>query len=419
MESEYFVQTPNQKKPLGSQFRCLFAAVSMTSMGDGLTSNALPWLATTLTGNVLLVSLLSFSTRLPWLLFSLPFGVLIDRIPRHQLMAVGSLLRAAMITILTVAVFGGWATLPLLIIVTFVFGTAKVMFDSTTQTMVPMVVEKDQLERANGLFSSATIITSDILGGALSGMLLMVGLPLPFMIDAVTSTLAIPLLAGMKGSYRATEKRKHLSFRGDMMEGLKFVWNEPLLRPLALFSIGMTGAFSTITAVQVFFMKEILKLNSFGFGVLISIATVGSIIGGQVVAKVRGKLGARKSILLSIGVMTLCYGLCGLSSHWAVVGTLYTIASFFVVVYSVMNVSFRQRIVPDELLGRVNGVFRFLSWGVSSLGALFGGLLISTGELLVGREWALRLPYLFLFTVYAVLFPIAIRIFNEERLKKA
>lgn len=84
-----------------------------------------------------------------------------------------------------------------------------------------------------------------------------------------------------------------------------------------------------------------------------------------------------------------------------------------------MNVSFRQRLVPDELLGRVNGVFRFLSWGVSSLGALLGGVLITSGELLIGREWALRLPYLFLFAVYAVLFLIAIRLFNEERLKKA
>ncbi|MEJ8545581.1 MFS transporter [Brevibacillus borstelensis] len=417
MQSLQKVEKQKKKQTLGASFRRLFAVISMTSLGDGLTFNALPWLAATITSNAMFISLVSVCFRLPWLLLSLPFGVIIDRFPRNVLMIISSTIRAITISILAFATIGGWVSLPLLIIVTFLFGAAKVMFDSTIQTVVPIIVEKQQLERANGLFSTAQLITSDILGGALAGMLIMIGLPLPFVIDAVTSTCSIPLLKALRGSDQIVEKRKHLSFRSDIMEGIRLVKNSSLLRALAIFSIGMTGPFSSITAVQIFFMKEVLNLNALGFGVLISVATIGSILGGQFVSKIKNKIGTRNSILLAIAVMGLGYGCTGLSSHWAIVGVLYTISAFFVVVWNIISVSIRQRLVPNELLGRVNGVFRFLSLGISSIGAFLGGALVSGGELLVGREWSVRLPYFFLFFVYTLLFLIAFRFFNVERLK--
>ncbi|TJY41815.1 MFS transporter [Cohnella pontilimi] len=410
---------PQKRTSLGASFRRFYTAVALTGAGDGMTTAALPWLAAALSGNALLVSMVSAASRLPWLLFSLPFGVMIDRFPRHVLMAVSSFVRAVMMGLITLSVYFGFANLPLLIVLTFLFGTAKVMYDSTAQTMVPMLVEQKELERANGLVSSVQLVTSDILGGALAGLLLTVGMPYPFLIDTLTSAASIPMLAGLKREETAVVRAHRLSFRHDLMQGVRFVWHDPLLRPLALFQIGMTGAFSVITAMQVFFIKEILHLNSFGFGVLISVATLGSIAGGQFVSRVKEKLGTRKSILLAIGVMAVGYGLCGVSSHWAVVGALYTIGAFFIVVWNVINVSFRQRIVPEELLGRVNGVFRFLSWGVASIGAVLGGVLITGGEPLIGREWALRSPYLLLFVVYAILWLIAVRLFDEDKLKRA
>jgi MFS family permease len=411
-------ELPQKSASLGVPFRRLFAAVAMTGTGDGLTTTALPWLAATLSGNALLVSLVSAASRLPWLLFSLPFGVVIDRFPRHMLMAASSLVRAVMIGMITLSIFFGFANLPLLIALTFLFGTAKVMYDSTAQTIVPTVVEDRFLERANGLVSTVQLVSSDILGGALAGLLMTVGMPYPFLIDALTSSVSIPLLAGnIRKEITVGGQPNRPSFHYDLMKGVRFVWHDPLLRPLALFQIGMTGAFSIITAMQVFFMKEILHLSSLGFGVLISVATLGSILGGQLAAKVKDKLGTRKSILLAIGVMDVGYGLSGVSSHWAVVGPLYTICAFFIVVWNVLNLSFRQRLVPEGLLGRVNGVFRFMSWGIGSVGAILGGVLITCGERVVGREWALRLPYLLLFVVYGVLWLIAVRLFDERKLK--
>lgn len=407
------------KKPLGSRFHRLFAVVTLTGVGDGLTFTALPWLATMLTSSAFLISLVTAANRLPWLLFSLPFGALVDRYPRHLLMAGASIVRAVMIAVLTLAVLGDWISIPLLVVLIFFFGTAKVMYDSTAQTIVPMIVPKSQLERANGLFSSAQLITSDILGGAVCGFLIMLGLPLPFLIDTITSTLSFPLLLGLKTAKPAGETRPQRHLGAETMEGLRFVGGHPLLRSLALFSIGITGTFSALVATQVLYMQEILGFDSFEFGLLISFATVGSILGGQCVTLLKKRFGARGSLLLSLLVMAIGYGLVGLNSQWAVVGGLYFICSFFVVVWSVLNLTFRQRLVPNELLGRVNGVFRFLSWGISSLGALFGGGLITIGAMFYDREWAIRSPYLVLCAVYLVLFFVARRIFRAELLQEA
>ncbi|CAM3845100.1 hypothetical protein BS11774_19800 [Bacillus subtilis] len=417
MKIELNIKRKPKTSAFDPSFRRLFTAVTLTSIGDGLTFNALPWVAASLTSNTILASFVSSAIFLPWLLFSLPFGILIDRYPRNLLMAVSGTVRAVMILLLTVLIILGWATVPLLIILTFLFGTAKVMFDCTAQTIVPMVVKSKQLEKANGLFASVQLIASDLLGGALAGILILIGLPAPFVIDVITSVTSIPLLMRMKGNFQAREERKKVTFKADLKEGLLFVWNDPLLRPLALFGSGVTMVFSMITAMQVFFMKEILHLSSFEFGLLISFATVGSVIGGRAVSNLKIKLGARKSLLISILTMGICYGIAGLSSNWYIVGLFYFIASFFIVVWGVLNVTYRQRIVPQELLGRVNTVFRFLSWGVSSIGTIIGGILVSVGEVAFNREWALRLPYLVLLCVYIIFFFIAIRLFSKERLE--
>jgi|GEM_PF-1785656 MFS family permease len=406
----------------------LFGAFSLTFLGDGLTLAAVPWLVSTLTTDTLYASITMTALRLPWLIFSLPVGVLIDRYSRKHMLVGASFTRMIFLLFLTVCIWGGWISIPLLALFMFGIGLSRVVFDSTVQTIIPQIVEEKKLEKANGQFTAGQLITSDILGVALGGFIITMHIVYPFAIDTVTALISLLLIMGLRGSFKpATESKESQApdasagaakqttqeeseqntrpmknWKREMWSGIQYVFQDRFLRGLAILSVTITLMFSMILVTQIFFVREVLQLEAYAFGILISIATVGSILGSQAVAYMRKRWSSKKLILLSILSMGLLYGGVGLTSNAYVVGGLYFCAAFFIVVYNVVRSSILQRSVPNELLGRVGSVFRFLSFGISAIGTLLGGLLVRVSETFFDRLFSLQLPYLLLSGVYIV-----------------
>jgi MFS family permease len=192
--------------------------------------------------------------------------------------------------------------------------------------------------------------------------------------------------------------------REELLEGVLWVWKHPFLRGLALLNIGLTTSFATIIAIQVLFIQENLGLGSAGFGMLMVIAAMGAIIGGQLAGYFKNKIGTKKGMLISVLITGLSLGLVGLMSNWVFVSILFVIGNFSVVIWNVFRLSLLQRIVPENLLGRVLSVFRFVSWGMSPIGMLIGGLIVTFGEVFLVREFALRLPYIVFMVVQILCF---------------
>lgn len=403
----------------------LFGAFSLTFLGDGLTLAAVPWLVSTLTADTLYASLTMTALRLPWLIFSLPVGVLIDRYSRKHMLVGASFTRMMFLLMLTICIWGGWVSIPLLALFMFGIGLSRVVFDSTVQTIIPQMVEEKKLEKANGQFTAGQLITSDILGVALGGFIITMHIVYPFAIDTVTAVISLLLLMGIRGSFRPAnskasqvqekataaskqttedesehQARPMKNWRREMWSGIQYVFQDRFLRGLAILSVTITLMFSMILVTQIFFVREVLKLEAYAFGILISIATIGSILGSQAVAYMRKRWSSKQLILLSILSMGLMYGAVGLTSNAYIVGGLYFCAAFFIVVYNVTRSSILQRSVPNELLGRVGSVFRFLSFGISAIGTLLGGLLVRVSETFFDRLFSLQLPYLLLSAVY-------------------
>ncbi|MDO3408278.1 MFS transporter [Saccharibacillus sp. CPCC 101409] len=415
------------KEKLGANpnYKRLFAAVALTFLGDGLTLTAVPWLISGVTRDTFQASLVTTAMRLPWLLFSLPIGVLIDRHSRKQIAVLSSLLRAAALIALTACVALNAVSIPLLMVFTFLIGVSRVAFDSTVQTLIPRIVHKDRLEKANGQFTAGQLITSDILGASLGGLIVTIGLVIPFAIDSATALLSFLILLSLRGAFRPEPapdgpaqsdsaqgaagealpdasggstrpgKRERTGWLREMSLGIRYIGGDPFLRLLAVMSVLVTLTFSGMVATQVFFVQDVLGLDSLGFGVLLAIATVGSVIGGQAVARWRKRAEANTVMLLSLLALGVCYGIVGLTRSPYVVGAFYFLAAFFIVTYNVVRSSILQRSVPDHLLGRVGSVFRFLSLGMGAIGALLGGLVVSLGEesLGLGRTASLQIPY--------------------------
>lgn len=408
------------KKRLGKNFYKLLSGVSITMIGDGLTLIAIPWIATTLTDKSIFISMVSAAMVLPWLLFSLPVGVLIDRVSHRTLMVFTSFLRFMILSLLAIMVYFDWINIYWLIIFTFFIGVAKVIFDSTAQTTVSKVVEHNHLEKANGYMVTSITIMDDIVGKGIGGFLLSLGLFIPLLFDAMTSLITIPILLTIRGAYREenierSQLKQNNSFFEELKDGISWVWSSKFIRGLALLSIFVTTMFASLVSIQVLFIQEVLELDSSGYGMLMVIAAFGAIIGGQLSGKVKNVLGTNKGMLLSLIVMGISLGLVGTVSHWAIVAILYIIGNFSVVVWNVFRVSFLQRVVPKELIGRVLSIFRFVSWGMSPLGMLLGGIIVAVGEYFFTRDFSLRIPYIVFMIVYFFCFIYLIRLLKANK----
>jgi MFS family permease len=404
-------------KRLGRNFYHLLIAVSFSTFGDGLTLLAMPWLASTITSNTFSVSLVSASMTLPWLLFSLYIGALIDYYPKKKLMILAAIIRMIVLIVLNVSILFKIISIPLLIFAAFLIGITKVVFDSTAQTLVPSIVSKDILEKANGYIMTSRLTMSDVVGRSIGGILISFGIFIPFALDIISLLATIPFLFLLKTTASLKNHALNKKNKLDILEGVKFVWRNQLLLTLALMGIGITLMFTSTLAIQVFYVKEILKLDSSGFGLLIAVGTIGSIIGSQSISLLKNKFGFNATILTSLLMMGFTLGSVGLTSNPFIVGILYFIASFFIVTFNICNLSLRQRIIPDNKLGRVGGVFQLLSWGMSPLGMLLGGGIVNLAEKYVSRDIALRIPNISLGIVYSVLFVvlfIALKKFNKE-----
>ncbi|MEZ5279885.1 MAG: MFS transporter [Acidimicrobiales bacterium] len=409
----------------------LVAASTIPNLGDGVALIAYPWLASAITRNATLISLIAVAQRLPWLLFSLPAGVITDRVDRKRLMVVMDFTRG-MLT-LGVAAVVAWrsASLPgadelenivgtdvglylVLLVATVLFGFAEVLRDNAGQTFLPAIVAKDDLEKANGRLWSAEQVANSFAGPPLGSLLIGVAFAAPFFFDAATFAVAAALVASIPGQFHPKSTAERAPWRTELVEGVRWLWSHELLRPLAI-TLGVLNALGALPfAVLVLFGQEVLGTSATEFALLGTGGALGGVLGGfaaSAIAKRIGEGAALFLVLVGSGVISAAIGFAG---HWLVVWALFATSTVLAVVWNVITVSLRQSIIPDGLLGRVNSVYRFFAWGMMPIGAFAGGLLVALADGPFGRTTALRLPW-----VVSGVLHLALLVYAAPRLTSA
>ncbi|MCP3938481.1 MAG: MFS transporter [Actinomycetia bacterium] len=389
----------------------LVGASTISNLGDGIGIIAYPWLASGVTRNATLIALVAAAQRLPWLLFSLPAGVITDRVDRRRLMVSMDSVRAALT--LGVAAFVAWKSsgLPgpaelesvsgtnvsmyvVVLVATLLLGCAEVLRDNASQTFLPAVVDKDDLEKANGRLWSAELVANSFAGPPLGSLLIGVAFALPFFVDAATFAVAAGIVASIPGDFTPQTNDDRAPWRDELKEGLRWLWSHELLRPLAI-TLGVLNMLGMIPfATLVLFGQEVLDTSATEFALLGTGAAVGGVIGGFIASPVAKRVGEGPLLLVTLiggGAINI---VIGLQSNWMVVWFFFGLAVILGVVWNVITVSLRQTVIPDGLLGRVNSVYRFFGWGMMPLGSLLGGLVVAFGDGTTSRETALRLPWL-------------------------
>lgn len=404
-------------KPLGASYWKLWTATAISNLGDGVSMVAYPWLASAVTRSPILIAAAGFASRLPWLIFTLHAGVLTDRFDRRKLIVAMDFMRGLLTVFVGLVVFfnkdsfpaldelttitnleTNWPIYFTLLITAFLFGLAEVLRDNSAQTLMPSVVDKENLEKANGRMWSAESLTNSFIGPPLGSLLIGIAIFIPFFFDAVSFFFAVALIAALKGTFKpvADDKpREKINFKAEIKEGYVWLWAHPLLRPMAIILGTMNGLATMVGATYILFAQEVLQTSVFTFAVLGTAGAVGGTIGGLLAPKVSAKLGSGRSLAMTLAAAPIGSLIIALTTTWQVVWVVVVFETFFAVLWNTITVSLRQSIIPTHLLGRVNSVYRFFAWGSIPIGMFVGGGLVSALTLVLSRENALRAPYLF------------------------
>jgi MFS family permease len=398
---------------LGPEFRKLWTANAISNLGDGVTFVAGPLLAASLTRDPLLVAGLAFAQRLPWLLFSLVSGALVDRLDRRRLMATVDVARCLLLGLLGVAVLLDAATIPLLYAVFFAVGVAETLFDNASVSILPSVVARERLPKANGRLLGARVVAEDLAGPPLGGVLFAAAAAVPFLLDAGTFAAAAALVAAMRGRFRVErpEEAPPTTLRSEIAEGVRWLWRNRLLRILAL-AIGLMNVTLMATAsILVLYAKERLGLGPAGYGLLFSSMAVGGIAASLVVERIVGWLGPATTMRVGLLIEASTHLVLALARSPLVVGAILALFGFHAITWNVTSISLRQELVPERLLGRVNSAYAVFSSGGTALGAVVGGLL--------ARRFGLTAPFWCSFVAMTLLVLVAWRVLSGGTVRAA
>jgi MFS family permease len=354
----------------------LWGASAASNLADGLFFIALPLLAVRLTDSPILVAGLTLASRLPWLVFVLVAGALADRLDRRTTMRNVQLFRVAVVAFLMVLAVMGALSLPVLYVAAFVLGMGETLFDTAAQSIMPSVVGREQLATANGRLYAVELVMNQFVGPPLGGLLIGLSVPLVLASSIVGYLVAAVGLTLLVGSFRPQRTGPRARLTSDIAEGLRYLWRNRVLRTLAIM-VGVMNLASTASwAVLVLYAVSPgpMRLSEPAFGVLLTMFAVGSLAGSFLAAPLERRFGRVPLLFLSVLIIGVGIAVPAFTTSAVVIGAAFAVSGVFIVVWNVITVSLRQRIVADGLLGRVNAGYRLFAWGTQPIGALLGGV---------------------------------------------
>ena len=402
-------------KKLPNSYHKLFTASALSNLGNGVSAVAYPWIASSITRSPLLLSIIGLMASMPWLVFSLPAGVFIDRFPRRSVIVFTDVLRGLVTLVVALSIWGNESHIHivrsiaktslihthtglylLLLFATFLLGCGEVLGNGASQTFIPLIVETDQLETANGRMWTSESLMQNFMGPPLASVLLGLSVFAPLMFDGASFFASAGLIGLIASSMIKKQQISEVkpNFKAELKEGLSWLWHHPFLRPLAFILGSINGLNALGFSVFILFAQEDLHTSVFTFGLLSTGGAFGGAIGGIFAGRIIKRFG--RAFILKVVILGSPIFLVGMafSPVWELVWVIAAIEMFFAILWNVVTVSMRQEIIPDQILGRVNSVYRFFALGSQPIGAVIGGVLVTVSLHLLSRGFALRTPML-------------------------
>ena len=365
---------------LGSEYRKLLLAITSSNLGNGIVLAAFPLIAASITKNPLAISGIAAVAGLPWLFMGPIAGTLADRHNRRHLMIAVDLFRAVAMGVLAVYIgFGGTELLVLYAIVLLV-GFGEPVVDTSAQAMVPKTVTTANLDLANGRLLAAGTVAQRFAGPILGGVLFGISAWIPVASDATTFLLAALIIVRLPPTFgRVTRQASQTqSFFGETGSGLKWMWDEPTIRAFTIGGAILHFVRAAIDGILVLVAVERLDLGGMGFATLLAASGIGFVFGTQIAPKTMMFVPRWIVATASVVVTSLTFIIVGLTTNGVVAGIALLTVGIASGHWTVISLSYRLRVAPDRLLGRVLAGHLFVVHGAVPLGAIAGGIAANT-----------------------------------------
>ncbi|MBN9169672.1 MAG: MFS transporter [Microbacterium sp.] len=395
-------------KGLGRDFGKLWTAAAFSGLADGIGRTAVPLIATTLTRDPVLISLVGALAFLPWLIFGLPAGMIVDRFDRRMVMAVGNGLRCAVALALAVLTVTQTITVWWLLAGVLLFGIGETLFDNATNAALPGVVRRPQLDRANGRIQMAQVTIDNFVATPIGGILFALSLALPLWVGTIgyLVPIALALLLPLSAARPLQSPPDTIVAREPDIapagaeaeavpvaptasvsagEAVRYLWNHRYLRAMVLFTSVVGSALSFAQAASILFFLDAQHVPAAAIGFVTAGVGVGALLGSVIASGLVSRFG-RGPVMLGAN---LCGGLglalVGIAPNVVTAVLAYSFGAFAISIWNVPWGALRQQIVPPRLFGRVLGIIRMLTWGLFPIATVLGGWVART---------SLQLPFL-------------------------
>lgn len=378
---------------LGRDFGRLWTAAAFSNLADGLGRMAVPLIAITLTRDPLVISVIAALAFVPWLVFGLPAGMIVDRFDRRIVMAVANGIRGGVALWLSILTATGNISLWALFVGTLVFGLGETLFDNATNAVIPGVVTRRQLDRANGRIQAAQITVDNFVAMPIAGVLFAVALALPLWVGSagylvpIVLALMLPISAARPLARDRTGSRTTPAAppKVPAREAISYLCHEHYLRAMVIFTSVVGCALSFAQAAIILFFLDEMGVSPAAVGFVSAGIGAGALLGSLTAARLVDRFGRGPVMLAASAVSGLGLFLTGLAPEVFTAVAAYALSAFAVSVWNVPWGALRQQIVPPHLFGRVLGIIRMLTWGMFPVATLVGGWVARVD---------LRLPFL-------------------------
>ncbi|MCW2573161.1 MAG: major facilitator superfamily 1 [Frankiales bacterium] len=379
---------------LGTSFRWLLASSWLSNLGDGIALSAGPLLVASQTHDPVLVSLAPLLRSLPWLLLGLQAGALADRINRRVLVATVDLIRAGVLALLCTSIATHHVSVPVVLVVILLLATAEVFADSASQTLLPMLVDRDDLPVANARLQTGLITINQLAGPAIGAGLFAVGALWAFASQTVLVALGALLVLELALPTQVKTSGTRTRMRKDIAEGLSWVLHNAAMRTLVLTIFIFNITFGAAWSVLVLYARQRLHLGAVGFGLITTCSAVGGLVATAAYGWITRHVSLANLMRIGLIIETLTHLALAVTTNAVVALGIFTVFGAHAFVWMTTSTSVRQRAVPEELQGRVVGVEMVGVYSTIVVGSALGGV--------IAQRWGITAPFWFAFVGSAV-----------------
>jgi len=379
---------------LGTRFRWLLASSWISNLGDGIAIAAGPLLVASLTSDPFLVALAALLQWLPPLLFALYAGALADRLDRRLIVVTVDLMRGAILLVIATAILTDSVSIAIILVALFLLGTAEVFADSTSQTLLPMLVRRDDLAVGNSRLMTGFITVNQMAGPPLGAALFALGAASPFIAHAVLVTAGALLITriSLPKVPRETATERHVLH--DIAEGIRWTRHHPAVRTLVLTIFIFNITFGAAWSVLVLYATQRIGLGEVGFGLIATVSAFGGLLGTITYGWITRRLSLGNIMRVGLIIETLTHLGLALTTMPLVAMAIFFVFGAHAFIWSTTSITIRQRAVPTALQGRVGSV---------NMVGVYGGLVVGSGVGgLLARQFGVTAPFWFAFAGSAV-----------------